>query len=119
MSLKLIRKKNQELIVETGVIASDYFSRLKGLMGKKSYSFGEGMLFPKCNSIHMWGMKISIDVVFLKKENADWKIEALHSSLQPWKILPVTCLQAQDTLELPEGTIKRLGLERGEVLCTV
>lgn len=76
------------------------------------------MLFPKCNDIHMWMMSIPIDVVFLKKENAEsWSVLSLKPKLKPWKPLPVACFSADDTLELPEGTIARLNLKVGEVLC--
>ncbi len=119
MSLKIIRKADQATIVNQGVLATAYLIRLKGLIGKTQFSSGEGMLFPKCNSIHMWMMQIPIDVLFLKKQEQEWQVLALHSNLKPWKLLPVSCFKADDTLELPQGTIERLGLKVGEVLCIV
>ena len=117
MSLKMIRKIDSAVILENGVCARSYFDHLLGLMGKASLANGEGMFFPNCNSIHMWMMKISIDVLFLKKQEKDWIIVSIHSKLKPWKLLPVTCFRANDTLELPAGTIDRLQLRNGEVLC--
>ena len=117
MSLKMIRRQDHAWVVSHGIIANTYFTRLKGLMGKTEFQSGEGLLFPRCNSIHMWMMKLSIDVVFLKKQNQDWKIVGLHSNVKPWKLLPVSCFKADDTLELPVSTIERLGLKVGEVLC--
>jgi uncharacterized membrane protein (UPF0127 family) len=113
----MMRKNDQAKVLESGVLATDYFTRLRGLIGTKSLSPGEGILFPKCNSIHMWMMSIAIDVIFLKKQKEEWQIVALHKKLKPWKVLPVGCMKADDTLELPSGTIDRLSLEKGQTLC--
>ncbi len=117
MNVNLIRKNDQTIILNKGVLANTYLTRLKGLMGKTELSPGEGMLFPKCNSIHMWMMSMPIDVIFLKKQNEEWQVVSLHRNLRPWKVLPVGCRKADDTLELPSGTIDRLNLKEGEVLC--
>ena len=65
----------------------------------------------------MWFMKVSIDVVFLKRTGAEWKIVKLCRALQPWRLIPAGSLVADDTLELPEGGIERSDLKIGEVLC--
>lgn len=117
MELRMKRKNDQMLVLEKGVLADDFMTRLKGLMGKTSLIQGEGMLFPKCNNIHMWMMKMPIDVVFLKKEASDWQILALYPRVKPWKVLPLSCLKADDTLELPAGSIERLSLQKGQTLC--
>ena len=117
MELKLIRKNDQALIVQHGTVAIKHMTRLKGLIGKSEFKSGEGMLFPRCNSIHMWMMSISIDVVFLGKQKDEWTILSLHPELKPWKIFPVSCFGANDTLELPAGTIARFKMKKGETLC--
>ncbi len=119
MEMKLVRKTDQAMIAANAVVADLFFDRLKGLIGKKEFQAGEGMLFPKCNSIHMWMMSIPIDVLFLKKRNTEWEILSAYKNLKPWKILPVGSFGADDTLELPVGTIERLDLKKGEVLCHV
>ncbi len=121
MGLHLIRKHDQVQVLHHGVIADRYFTRLCGLIGKKEMNRGEGMLFPKCNSIHMWMMSIPLDVVFLKTitPQKEWSIVEMRSHLKPWKLLPVNCFKADDVLELPSGTIESIGLKNGEVLCIV
>jgi uncharacterized membrane protein (UPF0127 family) len=114
------RNSDQALIVSQGQVANTYWSRLCGLVGTKHFEAGSGLLFPKCNSIHMWMMSIPIDVVFLKLLSPNqYQIVGTHSNLRPWKFLPVFCLEANDTLELPQGTIQRHHLNRGETLCIV
>ncbi len=117
MGLQMMRKNDQVKVLQNGVLAHDFLTRLRGLIGKTELKPGEGMLFPKCNSIHMWMMQMPIDVVFLSKQGQEWQILALHPKLRPWKILPVSCMKADDTLELPSGTIDQLSLQKGQTLC--
>jgi uncharacterized membrane protein (UPF0127 family) len=83
---------------------------------------GEALLFPRCNSIHMWFMQMPIDVIFLKTEiSSDGKriakVVSVHSSVQPWKVLPLSCGAANETLELAAGTIQRTEVSVGDQLC--
>jgi uncharacterized membrane protein (UPF0127 family) len=116
---KLIRTSDQVCVAARLNFARSYFSRLKGLIGKKQFDFGEGLLFPKCNSIHMWMMSIPIDVVFLKSnaKNSEWTILSVYPQLKPWKLFPVSDVKADDVLELPAGLIDSISLKKGEVLC--
>jgi uncharacterized membrane protein (UPF0127 family) len=119
VSLKILRKSDYAAVVQHGKVADDFLSRLKGLIGVKKFTPGDGLLFPKNNSVHMWMMSIPIDVVFLKNNRKDqtWTIVKLHSAAKPWSLIPMLSTQADDTLELPQGTIDRLNLKLGEVLC--
>ncbi len=56
--------KNSEKLADKCVVAEDFFSRLKGLLGKSKFVLGEGLLLRPCNDINMWLMKIPIDVIF-------------------------------------------------------
>lgn len=118
---KLIRSSDQVCIVNELKFADAFFSRLRGLIGVKKFEFGEGLLFPRCNNIHMWMMSIPIDVVFLKTSQKsprqEWSVLSVHSRLQPWRLLPVSDSKADDVLELPAGRAQSVGLKSGEVLC--
>jgi uncharacterized protein len=114
--------KNQALIADKCSVAEHFLSRLKGLIGRKSFGSGEGMFFPRCNDIHMWFMSVPIDVVFIRNtKGADGKVNrrvnSVRENLQPWKLMPVGDFGAQDTLELPAGTVCRCGLAPGDELC--
>ncbi len=115
--MKLIRKSDQAIVLQNGKVADGFLSRLRGLIGVTSLQNGEGLYFPRCNSIHMWMMSIPLDVLFLKKENESWRVLKVYQGVRPWKVLPVSCLQADDALELPQGSVARIGLRVGEVLC--
>ncbi len=119
MPLRMIRKSDSASIASNLEVAERFLPRLVGLIGRKSFVPGEGLLFPRCTSIHMWMMSIPIDAVFLKKRGTEWEVLSLHPELRPWRVLPVGNGSADDVLELPQGSIGRIGLRTGEVLCIV
>ena len=118
---KLIRASDQVCVVDRLRFADAFLSRLRGLIGVKHFERGEGVLFPRCNSIHMWMMSIPIDVVFLKMNrkspSQEWTVLSVHSQLKPWRLLPVSKMSADDVLELPAGVVNSVSLKSGEVLC--
>lgn len=50
-------------------IANTFISRLIGLLSRKSLADGEALLLVPCASIHTFGMRFSIDVLFLDAKN--------------------------------------------------
>jgi uncharacterized membrane protein (UPF0127 family) len=115
--VKIVRRQDGVVIADRARVADDFFSRLKGLIGKDRFESGEGLLFPRCASIHMWFMGFSIDVLFLSKTDSGWDILSVHPGLNPWKLLPVGHFRADDALELPAGTVERFRIRSGEALC--
>jgi uncharacterized membrane protein (UPF0127 family) len=114
--------KNQRLIADKCIVADRFFSRLRGLIGRRDFADGEGIFFPRCNDIHMWFMSIPIDVIFVRTEHGARgelvrRVISTRESLRPWRVLPARDGRATDTIELPQGTIKRLGVEPGDELC--
>jgi uncharacterized membrane protein (UPF0127 family) len=113
--------KNQSLIAEKCFVANRFFSRFKGLIGTSRLEPGEGLLLSPCNDIHMWFMSIPIDVVFVRRESgpqgSTHRVTSVHEGLKPWKLLPVRDGRAQETIELPAGTIARHSIAAGDALC--
>lgn len=87
-------------------IPHSFYQKAKGLLGVKHLKENSGMLFKNCNSIHMLGMKIPLDIIFL---NSDGTIIKCVRNLKPWQA--TVCLKAKMTLELPEGSIRKLDLK--------
>lgn len=93
-------------------LADSFFTRLKGLMFRKDQLVEEGLWIFPCNSIHMCFMKFSIDAVFLNKEG---HIVKMVEDLKPWRFIkPIK--DAYSVIELPTGTITKLGLEQGDLV---
>lgn len=87
-----------------------FTKRLKGLMFRIKPIQQEGILLHPCNSIHMFFMFFSIDVVFLDKDN---KIIALKEYVKPWTVVfPIK--EAVSALELPAGTISKYSIKKGQ-----
>ena len=87
-----IEKNNKQIKIKYCV---NFFSRLKGFMGKKNISYG--IIFPRCNSIHTCFMKEAIDVLMCDK---DYKILYIYTNLKKNKfILPKK--RVYYTIELP------------------
>jgi len=116
---KIVRSTDQMVIVSQLKVANDFLSRLRGLIGVRSFNLGEGLYFPRCNSVHMWLMSIPIDVVFLKKQHGTLKIVQVFSNIKPWRLFPVAAWSADDALELPAGAVAHYQLKNEEVLCIV
>lgn len=114
--------KNSAVISEKCEVADSLVTRLVGLIGKSRMEDGSGLFLPKCKSIHMWFMRVSIDVVFLKEEatgggTSTWLISSLHEDVRPWRLFPVNDFNADAVVELPKDTIRKFGLTRGDTLC--
>jgi len=110
--------KNNSWVADECSVATSFKSRFIGLMGKSFLAEGQGLLLRPCNDIHMWFMKIPIDVVFLKPVSGQiLEVTSVRENLKPWRLLPVRDRRAFQTLELPVGTIQRCDLREGDRLC--
>jgi len=120
--VKIQLVKNNTWIADQCDVAETFFSRLKGLIGRKMLRQGQGLLLSPCNDIHMLMMSISIDVIFVRKEKLDdgreaYQVTSFRENLRPWGLLPVRDGRASCTLELPVGTIQRCEVRVGDELC--
>jgi uncharacterized membrane protein (UPF0127 family) len=119
---KISSLKNQCLIADKLVVADSFWSRLRGLIGTARLDAGEGMFFPRCNDIHMWFMRIPIDVVFVRSEISAsgeqvLKVTRVYETARPWRLLPLRDGRATETIELPVGTIEKCDIRVGDELC--
>lgn len=115
--------KNQSLIADKCFVADRFLARLKGLLGTSRLEPGEGLLISPCNDIHMWFMRMPIDVVFVRPAPASavgsvtHVVCSAHEDVRPWKLLPLRDARAKETIELPVGTIGRCEIAAGDELC--
>ena len=90
--------------------AHTLFSRMRGLLGKKSMPEGFGMWISPCSSIHTFFMKFSIDVAFLSSDQHVVKV--LHS-FKPFRLSSWEH-SSQSVLELASGTLEQSGTQVGD-----
>jgi len=93
-------------------VADTFFSRLVGLLSRKSLSDTEGLLLKPCGSIHTIGMRFSIDVLFLDREN---KVLGLADNVQAnrFRFAP---RHTESVLEIAEGNRIRTGINLDDYL---
>lgn len=92
-------------------VAGSSAERRKGLLGLDRLEEGVGLWIAPCEAIHTFGMKVSIDAVFLDAELAVCKISP---QLPPWRVS--FCWAAASVLELQAGTTARRGTRHGDRL---
>ncbi len=108
-----MRISNGKFIISENVTVADRFlTRLKGWLGKKSLETNEVLLIVPCSSVHTFGMKFKIDVVFLDESNL---ILHMIESMKPNRISSIV-FRAKKVLELPEGQISRSQLRLSDHL---
>lgn len=91
-------------------MAADWWSRLRGLLGRAPLQPGEGLLLRGENAIHTLGMTFAIDVLFLDRAG---RVVHLISAMPPWRISPFVT-RARDVLELPAGIIAQTNTMLGD-----
>ena len=98
-----------ELVVHAR-IADGLWSRTRGLIGVRALRRPDGLLIPRCSSVHTFFMSIPIDLVYLNEELEVVKVVA---ALRPWRFSFGGRAAAQ-TLELPDGEAALLSLMTGQ-----
>jgi uncharacterized membrane protein (UPF0127 family) len=110
--MKVYNKAKQTLIADKCEIADNFFTRFKGLMGKKELPVGFGLFIKPCNGIHMFFMKIPLDIIFIDKEGI---VVYTIENIKPWQVSRIV-KNAHSTIELPIGTISQSCTQVGDNL---
>lgn len=100
-STKLTNKTSKKVVAEHVILADSFLKRSKGLLGKKSFEKENTLWIKRCQSIHTFFMRFSIDVVFVDK---DLKVTNMYLSLKPWRVTPYA-FKAKSVFEFSAGTI--------------
>jgi len=108
-ALVLRREDDGRVVCERCVVADTTFRRLRGLLGKRELSPGDGVVLRPGWSIHTAFMLFPIDVVYI---SADQVVVKVVRNLKPWRAS--TCRGARDVVELAAGEAARRGLEPGD-----
>ncbi len=102
---------NNQLILSNVIIADTFFSRFKGLLGRKSINTDEGLLLKNCSSIHCFFMKFTIDAVYLSED-----MEVLYKeTIKPWGIGKII-KNTRHILEIPENASQAMQTG-GRIIC--
>ena len=106
-----MNKDRNTVLAERASIAGTSAERRTGLLKHTRLEPGEGLWISPCESVHSFGMKFTIDVVYLDKKK---RVKKVRKAMVPRRIS--ACLTAHSVLELPEGTIEATRTEPGDQL---
>lgn len=94
------------------VLANTAWTRLRGLLGRRSLAPNEALWMRPCSSVHTFWMLFAIDVVFLDRQ---LRIVKLVENLRPFR-LTWPAPHTASVIELPAHAIARHNLQIGDEL---
>ena len=109
MGTLTLRREDGRIVCERVVVADRAHRRMRGLMGRRRLSSGQGMVIRPAFAIHTHFMRFPIDAVFL---DSDQVVIAIEKNLRPWRT--ASCRGAREVVELAAGECDRRGLEVGD-----
>lgn len=112
--IRIINATRGCVLVSSGRIADNYWTRLRGLIGAQPLAPGEGLLISPCTSVHTHFMGFPIDVLYV---NGDHEIVDIDANLAPWRFGRFY-KRVRYVVELPAGTAEETGTAVGDRLET-
>jgi uncharacterized protein len=109
MGTLTLRREDGRIVCERVIVADRAHRRMRGLLGRRRLSPGQGMVLRPAFAIHTHFMHFPIDVVFL---DPDQVVIAIERNLRPWRT--ASCRGAREVVELAAGECERRGLEVGD-----
>jgi len=114
-TVQFLNTRTNQIIASKVTIADTFLSRLIGLLNKKELPDNTGLWIIPCNSIHTFGLKFNIDVIFLNKDNV---IVYLIENMDKNKMSPII-FPAHSVLEVVPGSIKDSGTATGHKIAVL
>ena len=99
-------------IADRADLAAGMWSRMRGLIGRRSLVSGEGLVLGPCSGVHMFLMRLPLDVVFVNTHN---QVVCTVSGLPTWAMLPWV-RGATSAIEVPVGTVHESRTAVGDLL---
>src|SRR5213075_2659912 len=110
-ALVLRREDDGQVVCERCMVADTTLRRLRGLLGRRELSPGDGIVLRPGWSIHTAFLLFPIDVAFV---DADQVVVKVVENLKPFRAS--FCRGARDVVELSAGEAERRGLKAGDRL---
>ena len=99
------------VLAERVEIADRGATRRKGLLGRNALGPGEGLWIVPCESVHTFGMRFAIDLVYVDRYK---RVKKVRSNVTPWRMS--ACLSAHSVVELTAGTVRATQTQAGDTL---
>src|SRR5438874_9604737 len=109
--MKVRNRDRGTVLAEAADVANTSAKRRTGLLKHTKLDPGEGLWIAPCESVHSFGMKFAIDVVYLDRKK---RVRKIRKEMVPWRVS--ACLTAHSVLELPVGVIEASQTQPGDQL---
>lgn len=113
--MRVINQTRGTIVADNVEVAASFWSRGKGLIGRKGLPAGYGLVIRPCGSIHMFFMSIPLDVLHMDKHGRVLKV---LSAIKPWRVGPVV-RRGKWVVELPAGTAHATQTQVGDMIILV
>ena len=110
--MQLVNQTKNIILAEEVLLADNFLSRLKGLLGEKVLEKNRALIIQPCNAVHTFFMRFPIDIIFLNK---DYKIIKIISCLKPFGFSGI-CWGAHLVAEFPSNTLNPNNSTIGDTL---
>ena len=100
--MRIVRVHNRTrgvVLAERAELANNYWTRFMGLMGRRELAAGAGLVLQPGGGIHMWFMRIPLDVIHVGKDD---RVTHVLRGIKPWRFGPLF-VGGKLAIELPVG----------------
>jgi uncharacterized membrane protein (UPF0127 family) len=87
------------LVTDRITVVTNFFQRAIGLLGRSGLAHGEGIWLQPCGAIHTLGMRFSLDVVFLDRDD---RVVQIARNIAPNRLV-LRCAKATSVIEFAGG----------------
>jgi uncharacterized membrane protein (UPF0127 family) len=110
--IRVWNRSRGTMLGERVEVAHSFWTRLRGLLGRRGLAKGQGLLIDPSRGVHMYGMRFSLDVLLL---DAERRVERMYAGLAPGQATGMH-KGIRYALELPVGTIDGTDTRVGDTL---
>lgn len=98
-TVRVVNRTRDLVLAEHAQLADTYWTRFLGLMGRRELAPGSGLVLQPGGGVHMWFMRIPLDVVHVDKHD---RVTHVLRYIKPWRLGPL-CVGNKLAIELPVG----------------
>jgi uncharacterized membrane protein (UPF0127 family) len=97
--VRVVNHTREHVLAEQAELADSLWTRFWGLMGRRELPTGDGLVLQPGGGIHMWFMRIPLDVVHVDKHD---RVTHVLRGIKPWRFGPLF-VGGKLAIELPVG----------------
>ena len=107
--MALMNSRSGAVIASSVELAMTSAERRRGLLGRDGMAPDSAIVITRCNAVHTFWMRFTIDVAFIDSSGT---VKKVVEGLVPWRIAGT--LFASTVIEFPAGALKNGALQVGD-----